>query len=264
MASRIFVPKGKLFIIDLKYPKLLVIDELVMEDGSRLDIQQDLEMQVTQSVVIGSNCQITANGAAGPSGANAVGTYPQAPQLTPGHTGDAGADGRPGWRGMNLTFTWAIDTIGDCVVQANGGNGGTGGNGGVGGKGGGATCLGGNGREGGNGGAGGRGGSGGSSGRIRLTWFKASLAALSTSLEKDLDILGFKTITGISAVPIGLRFEANSGHAARGGLGGEAGGGGDGVECGLYGQGGGSRGWKGVDGRSGANGETHLPESRLG
>jgi hypothetical protein len=262
--SRLVVLAGKQLTIDHRYPNPLVIDELIMEDNSRIDIEQDLEMQVTQNVSIGTGCLIEANGLRGLDGSNAVGVPPQAPQLTPGTTGFPGGDGKPGGRGKNLRFTWAIQTIGDCIVCSNGGAGGNAGNGAPGGQGGGATCLGGDGRPGGQGGPGGRGGRGGDSGKIEVVWFRAAVVPLlAATLEAELGITGFTSTSGLAAVPLGLRLEANAGNGGRGGLGALGGRGGDGVDCGFYGKGGGPNGVKGPDGRDGGNGERTQPRSRI-
>lgn len=264
MPSSLVVKKGTRITIDARFPDPLVIDELIMEDNSRIDIERDLEMQVTQSVAIGAGCVIEANGLRGLDGAHAVGVPPQAPQVTPGTNGYPGTDGSPGGRGWNLKFTWAISTIGDCILRANGGQGGNGGNGGTGGQGGGATCLGGDGRPGGHGGAGGRGGRGGSSGKIEILWFSAKTPLFAATLPAELGIPGFSTTAGVAGVPLGLRIEANAGNGGRGGIGGLGGRGGDGVDCGFYGKGGGPHGPKGPDGRSGGNGEAIPPRVRLG
>lgn len=264
MASRLVVAKGKTVTIDDGYPEPLVIDELVMEDGARIDLQRDLEMHVTQSVTIGKNCLIEASGLAGLDGSDAVGVPPQAPQVTPGTTGYPGSDGKRGTRGWNIKLIWGITSIDDCLIRSNGGKGGDGGNGGAGGQGGGATCLGGDGRPGGDGGRGGRGGRGGDSGRIELTWYSANFAAITKTFESDLGISGLTTTSGIVGMPLGLRLEANAGNGGGGGNGGPGARGGDGVNCGFYGKGGGPNGNKGPDGRGGSNGEAIVPRVRLG
>lgn len=264
MLSQIHVRKNQPLTIDKTFPNPLIIDELIMDDDSRIIVECDLEVHVTQSVTIGRRCLIEASGLRGLDGDDALGVPPQAEQITPGKTGYPGGDGKPGGRGWNMSFIWSISTIGDCLIRANGGAGGDGGNGGEGGKGGGALCIGGDGRPGGEGGIGGHGGRGGDSGKVKLTWNGARFSSLAESLEKNLGALSGAAEPEIAGVPIGLRFEVNPGNGGRGGQGGPGGRGGDGVDCGFYGKGGGPQGGQGRAGRGGRNGMTIAPDVKLG
>lgn len=145
---------------------ILVVDTLVMEEGSRIVLNQEKAENFIHAkyVVIGSNCLIEGVGKKGESGKPGLdGPNQPAPCKDggPGFNASAGTGGKTG-----LTLSMYLGHMvmnGSLIIDLNGGDGGDGGNGGSGGGGGSGTrvCPAGNGGNGGNGGSGGNGGVGG-------------------------------------------------------------------------------------------------------
>jgi hypothetical protein len=151
-------------VINISGEKLLV-ERLVMEDGSKIIIEsREFELHAL-SASFGRNVEIIAIGSPGKTGANGENIPGQAGYCEKGTQGGNGSAGSPGKDGANISITVGLESLGSLKIDASGGKGGNGGNGGNGQTGGVAkgdyTCHGGDGGDGGNGGDGGGGGKGG-------------------------------------------------------------------------------------------------------
>ena len=163
--TKLVLKQGEIYTI--KKTDILVVDTLIMEDGSKIFLNNEKNENFIHAkyAFIGKNCLIDGEGKkgnAGKAGQNGV------TQLGPCKDGGIGANGSPGivgQPGITLSiYSTKLNVTGSIVIDLNGGDGGDGGNGGNGGDGGSGTrlCPGGNGGLGGNGSNGANGGQGGS------------------------------------------------------------------------------------------------------
>ena len=188
----------------------LVVDRLIMEDDSTLEIPEELTWRVyAPEASFGKNVVIRGRGEDGAQGDNGrAGGH--GPRSSPGGSGTEGGDGANGGDGAKIVMIVGLRNIGKVTFDVRGGAGGMGGRGGNGGKGGQGEC----GRDtdggpGGTGGPGGHGGSGGTGGYVDIEYWP---------LVEGLDTLGLSVkVQGGKEGPLGP-----------GGAGGQ---GGDGKDC---------------------------------
>lgn len=246
---------------DLLPPVLLKIEDLIVGENSKIEIDTDVTLNVGSAnfnmtntsanfILNGSNGGVGkdsdngVNGASGTSGAGGetigLACIRSAAEGKAGSNGAAGADGADGTDGtQGSTVNSNITSIyGKLTISANGGDGGKGGSGGSGGNGGNGgnsgsnpfpcgAATGGNGGDGNYGGAGGSGGKGGFGGIMILSY--------SEGVPSDITY----TATG-----------GEGGQNGTGGIGGVGGKGGKGSPSGTTGQ----SGTSGVSGKTGISG----------
>lgn len=145
---------------------ILVVDTLIMQDGSKLILNRAKADNFIHAKVIkiGRKCEIIGNGINGENGIKGLGGYTATGPCKDGIPAKSGTAGTSATAGVNLYLYFGKMTVADkLLIELSGGNGGDGGSGGNGGGGSPGTrlCAGGNGGYGGSGGAGGDGGDAG-------------------------------------------------------------------------------------------------------
>lgn len=151
--------------------QVLKLDTLELGDGAQVQFAPGVtRWQVTSTeVFVGNKVIIDGRGANGPAGKPGADASGVAEECEDGAAGSAGANGLPGSRGVDISLSWGIASLGSLQIISDGGAGGAGGTGGAGQRGGDINkCRGG---QGGAGGPGGAGGKGGDAGQIALVYW---------------------------------------------------------------------------------------------